>query len=439
MNSISGINQQPVSAHRQEQSRSQLTTSHLKLLTISFAYPPAASPRAVQVGRLLKYLPVSTTLLCAEYDEKDRIDPALVKEVDVPHVRCVRVPFTRTRFESLLARAAYKFELPIVNKTPDQFGPWKPKVLAAVEELVRSESYVPNLLATFGSPMSDHLIGMKLKRRFNIPWIAHFSDPWADNPFLGYGPFTKRLNRALESRVLREADRLVFTSAETVDLVVSNHGESLRAKMRVLPHAFDKNLFQKAPPVSETATVIRYLGDFYGRRTPKPLFAALKHMLELEPAVLEGVRFELIGSHGEGQLEEAGIRNLPDGLVTVRKPVSYQESLQLMSSADGLLVIDAPAAVSVFLPSKLIDYVGSARPVLGITPEGTAASLIRRLGGWVADPTDLQAVTQTLTTFIAFLRANDSGIPWGDKEIRRGFEALAVAQTFADILLDAQK
>jgi hypothetical protein len=43
--------------------------------------------------------------------------------------------------------------------------------------------------------------------------------------------------------------------------------------------------------------------------------------------------------------------------------VGYQESLKLMSEADALLVIDAPADQSVFLPSKLIDYIGAGRPI----------------------------------------------------------------------------
>nr|MBA2734039.1 exosortase/archaeosortase family protein [Acidobacteriota bacterium] len=42
--------------------------------------------------------------------------------------------------------------------------------------------------------------------------------------------------------------------------------------------------------------------------------------------------------------------DLPEGLVVVKPPIKYLESLSLMASADGLLVIDAPAEKSVFLP-----------------------------------------------------------------------------------------
>ncbi len=405
-----------------------------ELLAVSFAYPPAASPRAVQVARLFKHLKVRTTLVCADYDDKDRIDPTLVRAAEAPLARCLRVPFARSAPRTLLTRVAYRFDLPLVDKLPDQFGPWKPAVLSAVERFLGEGDYRPDLLVTFGSPMSDHLIGLALKRRLGVPWVAHFSDPWVDNPFLPHDRLTRRINRALEGRVLREADRLVFTSEETVELVAAKQGRWLLEKTRVLEHAFEPELFD-APVVREgTDLVVRYLGDFYGRRSPAPLFEALRRLLAAEPAALAGVRFELVGAKDERQLEEAGLSALPEGLVVSRPTVGYHESLRLMRESDGLLVIDAPAELSVFLPSKLIDYVGAARPVFGITPRGTAASLIRRLGGWVADPSDPTTVVQTLKSFLGFLRDHKGPAAWGDVAARRDFEAPTVAEKFAGIL-----
>ena len=47
-----------------------------------------------------------------------------------------------------------------------------------------------------------------------------------------------------------------------------------------------------------------------------------------------------------------------------------------------LLVIDAPADESLFLPSKLIDYLPARKPILGLTPaRGASADLIRAL--WI--------------------------------------------------------
>jgi hypothetical protein len=55
-----------------------------ELLAVSFAYPPAASPRAVQVARLLKHLKVKTSLVCADHGGNDRVDPTLAAGAEAP-------------------------------------------------------------------------------------------------------------------------------------------------------------------------------------------------------------------------------------------------------------------------------------------------------------------------------------------------------------------
>lgn len=406
-----------------------------ELLALSFHYPPAACPRAVQVARLLKHLKVKTTLVCADHvGDRDRADPTLVRGAESPLATCVRVPFVRRAPRSLLSRVAYRFDLPLVNRSPDRFTPWKQGALSAVETLVRDGWYEPDVLVTFGSPMSDHLVGLALKRRLGAPWVAHFSDPWLDNPFVPYDRLSRRVNLALERRVLCEADRLVFTSEETVETVAARQGRAVVEKARVLEHSFEPGLFEGPVKRGESGVVVRHLGAFYGPRSPAPLFEALRRLSASEPATLAGVRFELVGPKAEGLLERAGFDTLPEGLVVSRPSVEYLESLRLMCESDGLLVVDAPAELSVFLPSKLVDYVGAARPVFAVTPRGTAARVVRRLGGWVADPSDAATVAATLKSFLAFLRGRKRAAAWGEAEARRGFEAPAVAEKFAGIL-----
>ena len=411
--------------------------STYNLLAISFAYPPSALPRAVQVSRLLKNLRARTTLVCADHDEKNvRKDQTLVVESEAFLAHCIRVPFAHHGLKKLVSRVAYRLDLPAIDKVPDHFRSWRPAVITAVDSYCRAQNYVPDVLATFGFPMSDHLIGLDLKRRLGVPWVAHFSDPWVDNPFTRQDPLTRRLNLSLERRVFEAADRFVFTSEETLDLVMSKYPSSLRRKAHVIGHSYDAKQFPATRTTQkDRGLIIRYLGDLYTPRSPEPLFRAIAQMLD-EPSFLKSdVRFEIIGKTYQLNLDEMGLNALPEGIVTLQPSVKYLDSLALMTNSDGLLVIDAPADISVFLPSKLIDYVGAGRPIFGITPRGTAAELIGRLGGWVADPTDVPAIAASLKSFIAFLRERqDPNDPWGDACVRREFTARTVSQKFECIL-----
>jgi hypothetical protein len=61
----------------------------------------------------------------------------------------------------------------------------------------------------------------------------------------------------------------------------------------------------------------------------------------------------------------------------------------MMPTFDHLLLVDArlgQTEESVFLPSKLVDYLGSGSPVVAITPvPGTTARVVTETGGRVAD------------------------------------------------------
>jgi len=137
-------------------------------------------------------------------------------------------------------------------------------------------------------------------------------------------------------------------------------------------------------------------------------------------------------------LKTLAYKHLPPHLVKVVSTVSYCQSLALMSSADLLLVIDAPTNnVSVFLPSKLVDYIGSGVPIFGISPPGTSASLIERLGGYVANPRNVQEIATELRKAISLCverRRTPDFAKWGTISERNQYRIDTVASKFYEIV-----
>jgi hypothetical protein len=412
----------------------------INLLAVSFAFPPLAYPRSVQVARLLKRLEARTALVCAD-ERGARRDETIERDAEGQLERVVRVPFAPGRLRREANRLAQRLRPSLWdrwNRSPDQYRGWVAGAVTAAEELAR-EGFRAGVLATFSQPATSHLVGLELKERWGLPWLAHFSDPWVGNPFHRLEGEAARVNAELERRVVEGADCLVFTSHETVELVMRRYAPALAAKAHVLPQCFDESQYADsslAVGAGDRGLIVRHLGTFYGQRSPEHLFRAAAALLASDPSALEGVRFEFNGLSNFDVLRDAGGDALPDGMVAVGPPVSYLDSLKLMSSADGLLILDAPAERSVFLPSKLIDYAGAARPVLGLTPEGAAATLIRRLGGWVADPADTARSAEALASFLAFLRSRRDARtePWGAAAVRAEYEAARLAARFDALL-----
>jgi len=410
----------------------------MDVLAISLAFPPLAYPRSIQVARLLRHTPAETVLFCAD-EPGARVDPSIEPDAEERLKACIRIPVPSGTRRRLTDRVLHKFAPGAWNQrnlVPDKYGDWGSRVVEKAVKYFEEGNFDPDVLVTFAQPFTDHLIGLELKKRLGLPWLAHFSDPWADNPFTPFDARTRERNLELENIVAEEADALVFTSVETVELFFKKYPARLREKASVLPQCYDRAHFLPIGSPPSGPITVRYLGNFYGRRSPKPLIAGLTELYRTDPASIENVRFELIGP-GDADQVNAMAASLPTGCVAVRSSVGYQESLALMTSSDGLLIIDAPADISVFLPSKLIDYIGADKPIFGITPKGTAADLIAELGGSVADPAQTQKISAGLSRFIQELGSRRSGQfnkPWGEAEVRERFTADRVSSDFLSTL-----
>jgi glycosyltransferase involved in cell wall biosynthesis len=247
------------------------------------------------------------------------------------------------------------------------------------------------------------VLGLWLKRRFRIPWVAFFSDPWVDSPYTRYRLLFKKVNSWLERRTLLHADRVVFASPEMHDAYVRKY-PFIKEKASALEHSYDPSSYPKASARNGRRLTFRYLGTLNRVRTPTAMLTAIGELIRKKAITTQDVLFELYG--GADAVSRILLSQLTakyglEGIVVSKGSVPYRESLAVMQGADVLLVIDADIAESVFLPSKLIDYIGADRPVLGITPPDSAtARVVRSMGGWVVSPHDHEAFADTLLSII---------------------------------------
>lgn len=372
-------------------------------------------PRAIQVARLATHMKLRPLDIICLAPEGGKVQHSLASQ----GVTLTRIPQSRrTRVLHKLLSPARRSAL--AENDVNRFW-WK----RAAQYIISTYRLGPaEVLVTFGQPMADHLAGLAVKRQTGVRWIAHFSDPWADNPFVMDSAARARA-LVQERQVIAAADRVLFTSEESVNLVMAKYPITWRAKASALPHAFEPALYPDIATPRGPLT-LRYVGNFFGARSPTPLYRALNAIRTRMPAFLEGLRVEFVGTERRDMLDDMELDQIPAGTVRFISRVDYNTSLALMRSADLLLNIDAPFEESVFFPSKLADYIGAARPILGITPPGTAARVIGALGGWAADPADPERVIAALIEAVTFVSSRRSE-PWGVEAVRTNFEARRVA------------
>lgn len=165
------------------------------------------------------------------------------------------------------------------------------------------------------------------------------------------------------------------------------------------PELYDEPLKEEATQ-SGGKVSFAYFGDFYGKRSPAPLIEALNRLVQQDPAVSEQLGIEFFGN-----IERKFHDLVQRSPVAIKcRKVSYLESLREMTRKDILLLIDAPSETGVnpFLASKLVDYLGTGKRILGITDvQGTAAELLRQYGHFVVRPDDTAGIAHAVETCLA--------------------------------------
>ncbi|MFA4848778.1 MAG: glycosyltransferase [Methanoregula sp.] len=388
-----------------------------KVLFISYAFPPALNPESIQSSRYVKYLSCNnwqSSVVCADYQT------LFSKSVDVDLINSLPSDVAVYPVQPQGPLFVNQFLSYDLLRYPDGKIRWyKPAVKKALS-LIQKNDF--DVIHSWAMDLVSNLVGLKLKEETGLPWISHFSDPWVDNPYHFYGPLSRYFNLKWEKNVMKNSDMIVFVSEETKKLVLKKYPDKIHEKCIVIPHCFDAEIIAQLPETKKpdkTKFTLTYTGNFYLQRSPRGLFISLKNLLLKRPELKNHLNIQIVGklpNHYKRLVQQLHLEKI----VTITGTVPYLESLQYLKNADVLLVIDAPSKTpSVFLPLKLIEYIGFKKPILGITPlEGESASLIRSLRGCVVSPDDIPGIEKAILFLYEKFKENSlSEFSYGDEEI----------------------
>jgi hypothetical protein len=411
-----------------------------RLLALAWMMPPLVYPRALQVSRTFKALSargwkITVVTILPDAEPSGLLDHELGKYYD----GCYRSLTVDPRETGLPSPGWLRLSRWLRRRVDIVGDNWKRRS----GDVLRREIALGNhdVLVTIGQPWINHLVGLRVKRRFpSLPWLAQFSDPWVDSP---YQRFANRGDEARagreERRVIENADAIVFVTRRMADLVMTKYPAALGSKVSIVSHGYDDKLLGLIPSVPETRGKCRivHTGSFYpGKREPLAFLDAVAEIAR-EGGIGGQLEVVFVGHASEGLIARTRQLGL-EGIVGFRGRSLYVDSLAAANSADLLLLLDAPAENSVFLPSKLADYLMVRKPILGLTPlNGASAEVLGRLGCPVIAPGDTPAIAAWLRAACARWRAGEPVAPLPDVARSRDFEISRVAGDFERALEQA--
>src|SRR5262249_33818388 len=152
------------------------------------------------------------------------------------------------------------------------------------------------------------------------------------------------------------------------ELVMRKYPSEWRRKTAVVPHGFDPRTAPRRADRRPGPLRVVYTGRFYrGVRTPSALFRALAELNHRMP-LADALELICVGPQVVEYDPEVAALGLT-GIVRLEGRRPKRAADAMAADADVLLVVDAPSdGPSVFLPSKLVDYLAFRKPILGLTP-----------------------------------------------------------------------
>jgi len=330
---------------------------------------------------------------------------------------------------------------------PDPYLGWAlPAWRLAAAEL-RAGSY--DAILTTSSPDSTHLIGHSLRRRFGIPWVADFRDPWTRRlSFAPPTPLHLRLHRAMEAACLRQADRVVVTNEETAEDFRRLHRLDAPGKIVVIMNGYDEEDFTKATTWLETQPApgdascpahlragILHAGQLNPERPITPFLRGLRLWIDRNPGQAHRASTVFLGAHYDR--DRAAVRqNSLEDFVRFEPPRTHLESVAALLRCRALLLLEQNSERgALILPGKVFEYLRSGRPILALVPSGGAADrFVRsRHAGVTMSGADPAEVAAGIDAVLQRADASESVAPGAERGSSADLAAVERRQLTADL------
>ncbi len=383
-----------------------------RVLMVAFHYPPLRGSSGIQrTLKFSKYLPEfgwEPIVLTAHQRAYSSLGNDQINEISKQiSYRAFALDTSR--------HLSFKGRYPGVLSLPDRWVSWW---LGAVPlGLYLIKKYQPDIIWSTYPIATAHLIGHSLSRLTGIPWVSDFRDPMVDEGY-PFNPLTRRTHLWIERKAVNRSSRIVLTTPGAVKDIEKRFPQIPASRFCLIENGYDEESFATAEAIitrkqSESKQIVLvHSGIIYpSERDPIPLFGALADLSQqglISPAGLkiilratahDSYLLELIDQYGIGEI------------VFLAPPVSYQEALSEMLTADGLLILQASNCNNQ-IPAKLYEYLRARRPILALTdPVGDTAAALINLGIDTIAPLDSKdGIMQKLLHFLTLIRENNAPI-----------------------------
>ena len=371
-----------------------------KVLIITYYWPPSGGggvQRWVKFAKYLRKFNIEPIVLTVDpnYASYAIIDESLKKELPTN----LNV-FTTKSIEpfNIYKKFTSKKEIPFGGFANEE----NPGITQKISRFIRGNFFIPDarigwnsyaykqavsLINTFNiktvitssPPHSTQLIGLKLKKNFNIHWIADLRDPWTDIYYYNqmyHSTLAKKLDKKKEFDVLDNADNVIVVSRAIKKLFASKITSSQTEKIVVISNGYDSDDFKSDSKTDNNLFTITYTGTLADNYNIDGFLKALISVIN--EVGKSKIKLQFVGRVSK-KYRDIIEDSILQPICNFEGHVAHKESISFLVSANALFLAipDEPNNEGI-LTGKLFEYLASRKPIIGVGPaEGDAAAIIK--------------------------------------------------------------
>ena len=382
-----------------------------KVLIISYYYPPLGLSGVQRTLKFTKYMSkygweptVITTGNVAYFAH----DLSLLKEAEEAGVRIIRTEafdlnsILGKRFDTVsMPKEFIRRTLSRISKAvfiPDNKNSWAKKAYKTAKELLQKEKF--DIIFVSVPPYSGFVTASRLKKEFNIPLFVDYRDLWLGNHFAFYPtPYHRYKHKKLEYNALRSVEKVVVINRRIKEKILQFYPFLSFKDVIIIPHGFDPADFESKVERIESSNKMKltYAGIFYENITPEYLLKAFKQLSIERPDLAANIELEFIGhlrKENKKLITELGINEF----VRDHGYLDHRETVNRLKGSDVLwLMIGNIRNADTISTSKLYEYIGTRKPILGSVVEGTARTALQEYGAaFITQPDDIEEIKEAI-------------------------------------------
>lgn len=288
-----------------------------------------------------------------------------------------------------------------ISKTifiPDNKVSWSNHAYKKAKEILSKEEH--DLIYVSCPPFSSFMMATKLKKEFNLPLFVDYRDLWYGNQFeFVPTPYHKMKHKTYEYQSLKEADKIFVINRRIKERLIKQYEFLMFEDVVILPHGFDPEDFEKVKPIPKPnkKLVLTYSGIFYENITPYYFLKAFKKLSVERPDIAANYELHFVGhlrNENKKMINKIGLQEF----VRDHGYLDHIDAVQRLVSSDVLwMMIDEHHNADTISTSKLYEYFGSRKPILGCVPDGAAKTALTDYGAsFIVPPREIDVIFNAL-------------------------------------------